>query len=218
MSNAPGSFAPFTLRAIMCTPFIAQGHLTLDALLMAILGRGDVGDLIKCEADLYFASSAIPVEPTGTQHAAFVASMRPDRTPEWLEVIRPNTRGGTDLSIGSSRQREAGNITNAYKAVVCQAVEWHATGDMQAVLDAVRDVRFIGKRRSSGYGEVERWEAEPGELDGLVGFLGEPLRPIPYERWKDGGDYPAIEAAWRAPYWNPANRTKCIAPPLGAVA
>lgn len=209
-------FAPFTLRALLRAPYIAQGHATLDALLMAVLERGDVRDLIHCEDDLYYASGVIAVDSTGTYRAAFVASMRPDRTPEWLEVIKPNSRGGTDVAIGQSRQREAGNIVNAYKGVVCRAVEWHATGDMAAVLNVVHDVQFIGKRRGSGFGEVERWEAEPGELDGLVGFLGEPLRPIPFDRWTSGGDYPAIEAAWRAPYWNPANRTKCIAPPQGA--
>ena len=209
-------FAPFTLRAVLRSPYIARGHATLDALLMAVLQRGDVCDLIQCVDDLYYASGVIPVDSTGIYRAAFVASMRPDRSPEWLEVIKPNSRGGTDVAIGLSRQREAGAIVNAYTAVVCRAVEWHATGDMAAVLNVVREVRFIGKRRGSGFGEVEGWEAEPGELDGLVDFLGEPLRPIPFDRWTGGGDHPAMEAAWRAPYWNPAIRAKCIAPPQGA--
>lgn len=201
----------FTLRAHLRSPIIQRGFGTLDALLMAVLGRGDVSELLRCEDGLYYASAGMPTDVVDKQRASFVASMRPERTPEWLDVIAPNTRQG-DVQIGVARQREAGNVLNAYSAVVAQAVEWYATGDMPSVLQVVQDIPFIGKRRASGFGEVIRWEVESGELDGLVGYLGEPLRPIPTERWTEGGDWVPVEAAWKAPYWDVRNRTRCFVP------
>ena len=217
---------PFVLRAHLKTPLIRQGHLTLDALLMAVLERGDVSDLLHCEDHLYYASAAtLAAVPPGV-HAAFVASMRPEHTPGWLEVITPNTRNPrlpvpegaegraklNDLKIELARQRGAGNILNAYKAEVSPTVEWYGTGHGEVVLDVLSAVPFIGKRHSAGYGEVVRWEVEPGELDGLSGYLDEPLRPVPVHRWCLGGDWIAVEAAWKAPYWDVSSRAKCFAP------
>jgi hypothetical protein len=205
----------FVLRAHLRSPVIQRGYSTLDALLMAVLGRGDVSDLLRCEDGLYYASAGFPVEVIDQALAAFVASMRPEHTPGWSQVIQGNTRGG-DVQIGLTRQRQGGNVLNAYTAQVARAVEWYATGDLEAVLKAVRDVPFIGKRRSAGYGEVERWETEPGDLDGVVGYLGEPLRPVPTERWTAGGDWIPVEAAWKAPYWEVRNRTRCFVPEIAA--
>ncbi len=201
----------FVLRARLRSPVIQRGYSTLDALLMAVLGRGDVTDLLHCVDGLYHASAGFPVDVIGQSTAAFVASMRPEHTPGWRAVIQPNTRGG-DVQIGLTRQREGGNVLNEYKAQVARAVEWYATGNKEAVLEAVQDVAFIGKKRSAGYGEVDRWEAQPGELDGVVGYLGEPLRPVPTERWTAGGDWVPVEAAWKAPYWDVRNRTRCFVP------
>ncbi len=220
--------SPFILRANLNSPVVIQGYLTLDAMLMAVLETGDVSSLIKLEDELYYASAAFLVEPGPyKQRASFVASLRPEHTPEWREIIRPNTKNAdappidtafetkgafNDLRIGVTRQRDGGNIISAYQATPAKAVEWYATGNAQEVLNAIKDIPFIGKRRSSGYGQVAGWEVEDGELDGISGYLGEPLRPLPVERWTHGGDWVAIEAAWKAPYWDVRNRTKCYAP------
>lgn len=201
----------FTLRAKLHTPVIRRGFVTLDALLMSLLGRGDVSDLIRCDQSLYFASAGFSVDAVTKQRASFVASLRPEHTPQWLDVVKTNTKTG-DLQIGLSRQREGGNIINAYEATVASAVEWYATGNMQQVLEVVSHVGFIGKRRASGFGEVTSWEVEEGELDGLVGYNNEPLRPVPTDRWLEGGDWIPVEAAWKAPYWDTRNRTKCFVP------
>jgi hypothetical protein len=180
---------------------------------MATLGCGDVSHLLRCDDGLYFASSGFAVNANAIQRASFVASMRPEHSPQWLDVLRTNTQDG-DLKIGLARQREGGNIINAYTATVASAIEWYATGHMQAVLELVQSVHFIGKRRSAGYGEIHRWEAEAGELDGLMGYAGEPLRPVPTDRWTESGDWVPVEAAWKAPYWDVRNRTRCYAPEI----
>jgi hypothetical protein len=63
--------------------------------------------------------------------ASFVASMRPELTPEWLDVIAPNSNRNTDVAIGDSRYREAGNVINSYDARVAASVVWYATGDKE---------------------------------------------------------------------------------------
>jgi hypothetical protein len=207
-------FDTFTLRAHLTTPIIKGTHFaTLDALLMAVRQCGDVTDMLRCEDELYFASSGCAVNAFNTQSVACVASMRPEHSPHWLDLLQPNTLNG-DLKIGLARQREAGNVLNSYTATAALAIEWYATGNAEAVLATLRQVPSIGKRRASGYGEVSRWEVEPGELDGLVGYADDPLRPIPTTRWALGGDWIPVEAAWKAPYWDPRNRTRCFVPEM----
>jgi hypothetical protein len=53
---------------------------------------------------------------------------------------------------------------------------------------------------------------QQSELDGVSGYMNEPLRPVPVERWVHGGDWIPVEAAWKAPYWEVRNRTKCYVP------
>jgi hypothetical protein len=45
----------FVLCARLKTPFIRQGFVTLDALPMAVMGRGDVSDMLHCENGLFQA-------------------------------------------------------------------------------------------------------------------------------------------------------------------
>lgn len=206
----------------MRSPIIRRGFATLDALLMATLERGDVSDILWSEEELYFASAGFAATPGLKQQAAFVASMRPEHSPEWLELIKPNTNTSglsaqagsryNDVKIGLARQREGGNILNGYEATVTPSIEWYGVGDPEAVLAVVRDIPFIGKKRTSGYGEVVEWAVEQGDLDGICGHFGEPLRPIPTARWTHGGDWIPVEAAWKAPYWDVRNRTKCYVP------
>jgi hypothetical protein len=216
----------FAIRAELKVPVILKGYSTLDALLMSVLGKGNVSELLKCVDDLYYASAALPEELGLTQRASFVASMRPEHTPEWRNVLHPNTRTEglpkyaemqgakkmNDLRIGLARQREAGNILNDYPARYTPVVEWHAVGDAEAVFEVLKRVPFIGKRRAAGYGEVDEWSILESDLDGIVGYANEPLRPIPVERWPHGGNWVPEEAAWKAPYWEVRNRTKCFVP------
>lgn len=182
---------------------------------MLVLGKGDVSDLLRCEDDLYYVSAGI-AESTGLeQRAVFVASMRPEHTPEWRDLIKPNTKTDglpayaipagnprmNDVVIGVARQRTAGNILSSYWEKSTPFLEWHAVGDPEGVLAALKDVPYIGKRRVSGYGEITNWELAPSELDGICRYLNEPLRPIPVDRWTYGGDWIPVEAAWKAPNW-----------------
>jgi hypothetical protein len=91
-------------------------------------------------------------------------------------------------------------------------VTWFAEGDGEAIQALLEDVQFIGKRRASGFGEVDEWTVEEGDLDGVVGVMGEPLRPVPLELFNGDKDSLVVDAAWKPAYWHPAHRAICYAP------
>ena len=202
----------FTLRATLTSPVIMRGHCTLDAVLMAVLNTGDVSNMVKCVDDLYYASAAMRLGTGENKSVSFVSSMMTTTKGHiWAEILTPSRTG--KVIINPKREREAGSKTDTYIATPCSHVEWYATGDAHAVLDALKGVASIGKKRRHGFGEVSEWSVSlDDELDGLVGVMGEPLRPIPLDRWEQGGDWLKTEAAWKPAYWDVRNRSICVVP------
>jgi len=212
----------FRITAHMKAPIIfGGGYATLDGLLGALLfDRLDDVDaahaaipLVSTEG-LFHASAAI-YEPIEEGRTTFVASLRAqhDLDPDLIRKSKDGT--ATHRAISTKRERDFGNVFNTYRRVVVPTIDWYAEGDPGAVMELLDEARFIGKRRASGFGEVERWMVEPDELDGITGHLDEPLRPVPVEMFR--GDQTAIkaDAAWRPAYWNPAHRAICFVPGAG---
>ena len=202
----------FTLKATLASSIIMRGHCTLDAVLMSVLNTGDVSNLIKCDRDLYHASSANLIGLIDTTAVSFVGSMMPTtRGQQWAEVITPDRAG--KISINSKKASMAGAKISRYQAHTCEAIEWYATGNAEQVLEVMQGVIAIGKKRGSGYGQVTSWSVslEDG-LDGLVGVMGEPARPIPIDRWDGEKDFVVMDAAWKPAYWEVGNRAACYAP------
>ena len=54
------------------------------------------------------------------------------------------------------------------------------------------------------------------ELDGVVGMLGEPLRPVPVDMFNGDKSSIKVDTAWRPAYWYAAHRAICYAPEAGA--
>src|SRR5262249_48950734 len=144
---------------------------------------------LVCTNQLFHASAAI-YEAVEEGSTTFVASLRAthDLDPD---LVRKN-KAGTALhrAMSTKREREFGNVFNTYRRVVTPQIDWYAEGDPDVVRDLLGDTHFIGKRRASGFGEVERWEIETDELDGITGHFDEPLRPVPVEMFS--GDQTAI--------------------------
>lgn len=194
------------------------GYATLDALLGALLfdrlydvDAAHAAIPIASTQGLFHASAAI-YEAIEVGRTTFVASLRAQHDLD-ANLIRKN-KAGTALhrAISTKRERDFGNVFNTYRRVVTPRIDWYAEGDSDAVLDLLMQAHFIGKRRASGFGEVERWTIEPDELDGITGHLDEPLRPVPIEMFR--GDLTSIraDAAWRPAYWHPAHRAICFVP------
>ena len=98
--------------------------MTLDALRMAVMERGDVSDLIKCTDGLYYASGAQVTEPLPAISATFVSSMSPERAHEWVGVLLPNAKKKTDIAVSAQRRREAGNVLGGDQALPARAGLW----------------------------------------------------------------------------------------------
>jgi hypothetical protein len=209
-----------TITAHMKTPFITGGgYMTFDALLAGIL-FDQLQDVeaahssvpIRCTDGLFHASAAM-YEPLDQSRVAFVANMRADHSLD-ADLFPRKKNGASYRKVGRLRRRDFGAVMNSYDSVQVESLEWHVEGDNEEIFKLINPISFIGKRRASGFGEVDRWSIEPSELDGLTGFLDEPMRPIPIERFKGDTASLKVDAAWRPAYWHPANRAICYAPEL----
>ncbi len=90
--------------------------------------------------------------------------------------------------------------------IVSDVWEAEAIGDPHEVARLLAGARFIGKRRTNGFGEVRRWTVEPLDEFRLVG-AGRLLRPLPAAAVKLLGEQmPEGEPApvgWTPPQWKP---------------
>ena len=201
------------VTARMRSPFICVGYMTLDGLLAALL-FDETGDIeaahttlpLANTAGLWHASGAI-FEPIDKGRAVFIAGFRPGHSID-PDLIKKNKHGQLHKKFDTSLT----NVMNSYPAITAPDITWYAEGDGDQIRQMLEPVKFIGKRRASGFGEVRQWLVEPDELDGVVGPFGEPLRPVPVEMFKGDKSGPIIEAAWRPAYWNVENRAACFAP------
>ena len=209
-----------TISARLKTPVIlGGGYLTLDALLASLIFEG-CGDIevahstvpLACTAGLFHASAAL-LEPFGSSGVSFVANLRATHSLD-PDLLLKNNRGGVHKQIGLTRRRNFGAVMNSYTAFDAPDVTWYAEGDGEAVERLLSDASFIGKRRGSGFGEVTSWSVVAGDLDGIVGPFGEPLRPVPVEMFEGDKEALKVDAAWRPAYWHPENRGICYAPEL----
>jgi hypothetical protein len=206
-------FEKLKVTAVMRSPFIRVGFMTLDGLLAAIRFEetGDIeiahSDLPLCQTDGLWHASAALYEAMDKGRAVFIAGLRPGHSLD-PDLIRKNKLGQLHRKFDSTFT----NVMNAYPVITAPTITWYAEGDAKRITRMLEPVNFIGKRRASGYGEIRRWVVEPDELDGVVGPFGEPLRPVPVDMFKGDRSGPILDAAWRPAYWNVENRTPCFAP------
>lgn len=207
----------FSVTAHLAAPFVTGGgYMTLDGLLAAVL-FDQLQDIeaahaavpVKQSAGLAHASGAV-YEPVSVERITFVAQLRAAHTLD-PDLIKKNKTGALHRNVSDTA---FSNVMNAYTLITAPAVTWYGEGDVAEVERLLSAVPFIGKRRASGFGHVARWEFAEGDLDGITGYASEPLRPVPVERFTGEGG-PAVDAAWRLPYWSPRNRAACYVPKAG---
>ena len=207
-----------TITAHLTSPVVfGGGYLTLDALLAALIFErtGDVdvahGTVPLANTNGLFHGSAAIFEPFDSRRVSFVANLRAAHTLD-PDLLLKNKGGKVHRKIGPKRRENFGAVMNDYAAFDAPKIVWYAEGDGEAVERLLDGAPFIGKRRGSGFGEVRRWAVEGGDLDGVVGPFGEPLRPVPVEMFAGDRSALKVEAAWRPAYWHPENRAVCHAP------
>ena len=204
----------FSVTAHLSSPFVTGGgYMTFDALLASLLfdalqdiNAAHAAVPIKMTEGLAHASGAI-YEPIDVGKIAFVAQLRAGHSLN-PDLIKKNKTGALHRNVNDTAFC---NVLNGYALVTAPFVTWYGEGDIDRITQLVRGVEFIGKRRASGFGRVSRWEVTEAELDGIVGYADEPLRPVPVSMFNgDGGVI--VDAAWQLPYWSPRNRAACYVP------
>jgi CRISPR type IV-associated protein Csf3 len=186
---------------LKCPLVTGGGYMTLDGLLAAIL--------LDESGDLDYAHSAIPLkntdglwhdsaaiyEPQSKGRQVFVANLRAMHDLD-IELVARNKQGKTHKSMGLARRRDFGAVLNTYQLVSTPEITWYGEGDIEQVETLISSISFIGKRRANGYGEIDGFSIDETDLDGVLGFLNEPLRPIPEHMYH--GDKSALraDAAW----------------------
>jgi len=207
------------ITATLRTPIILQGYMTFDALLGALLFERlqDVDNAhaaipIQCDNGLFHASAA-QLEIIDRGGLAIAANLRAqhDLNPDHIKKSKDGER--LHRSLGLKRRRQFGAVLNKYKTATASSISWDVVGDVEQIEDLLGGVYFIGKKRTAGFGEVTNWSVtEDNDSNGLIGLNGDPLRPIPADRFDGDKTFPIIDAAWKPAYWNPENRAACYAP------
>jgi len=207
----------FTIAVELVTPAIIS-TLTLDGLLGAIL-FDELQDVdkahdaipLRCRDGLFHASVALPVGMIEVGKHGLIAGLRAihDLDPT---LIKQGKNGQPHRHIGLTRRSDFGNVMNGYQTVMAQAIQWHAEGDADQVLELLQDVQFIGKRRTAGFGQVRGWQLIETDLDGIADAAGQPLRPVPLPMWHGDPNALRADAAWRPAYWMPQHRAICAVP------
>lgn len=208
----------FAVTLRLGSPLVTGGgYMTLDALLAAVLF--DSGDSVedahakiplKNTQGLWHGSAAI-YETLEIGRQAFVANLRANHDLD-PSLVAKNKHGAIHSKISLLRRQQFGAVMNGYQYLVTDSVTWYGEGNAMQVEKLLRSVRFIGKRRASGFGEVKAVELSESESDGVVSPFGEPLRPVPLDLF--AGDKSSIrgDAAWKPAYWRPENRAICYLP------
>ena len=205
------------ITATLKSPVIvgSSAYMTLDGILGAILfdqlqniDAAHDAIPIKQTAGLFHASAAF-IEAIDKSRTAFIAGLYPGHSID-PDLILKNKKGNLHRSFDSSLT----NVMNTYRQITAPSATWYVVGDADRIKTLLKAVEFIGKRRASGFGQVESWSIEQSDTNGLLGYEGEPIRPIPIEMFEGDKTLPITDAAWRPAYWDLKNRGACYAPTL----
>lgn len=198
---------PLTITAQVKGPLVSGGgYMTFDALLAAAV-FAQTQDLEAAHEQLplartsgmYHASAAL-MEPLQVGRRAIVQGMRPGL--ELLPWLKKNSAGAVHRAFSNMPD----NILNSYRSFDVETVTWSCQGDPDRIRPLLDALPMIGKKRST---EVTHWSIEEGELDGVVGYADEPLRPVPTWLWKGARSHVVADVCWRPAYWDPRYKAPC---------
>jgi hypothetical protein len=207
----------FTITAELLSPAIIN-TLTLDGLLGAILfeelqdvEKAHAAIPLRCSDGLYHASAAQPTGVLEYGKQGFIAGLRATHDLD-LSLVKQGAGGQPHRKIGLTRRSDFGNVMNGYRTITAQAIQWHAEGEAEQVLELLQDVEFIGKKRTAGFGQVRAWQLAESQVDGITDASGQPLRPVPLNMWRGDPNALRADAAWRPAYWRLEHRALCAVP------
>lgn len=172
----------------MKTPAIIRGDLPLESLLAYCVheNTGKIRDEALAEVPLgRLETPAGPVWMCSSVH--FDAFARTDehivvRGRHFTEVgpdfYGPNPRARIDAYAIDQGSGSYIRLTNPYPVTTSSVLVWYAFGDMLACQGLLSSLRWVGKRRGSGFGEIAQMVVEPWTGDPLIDPFGMVRRPV----------------------------------------
>ena len=178
----------FRVVAHLRSSAIIRGELCLESLLAACVH--DTKGLVREQA-----MAEVPVEvlntPEGPVWLASAAMHYGATRVEEHTVIRSRhfSEIGPDFYDPNPRARKCGwaveqkagdfmTVFNVYPLLQVSKIVWYAKGDMAACRSLLATQGWLGKRRGSGFGEVDQFEVRPWSGNPVVDPNGMVRRPV----------------------------------------
>lgn len=212
-------FSNIIITAVMATPVVQAtgGFATLDGLLAAaVFERTGCIDTAHNKLPVEYRHK-MPATSAATYHVievsprSIIGNLRKTKGFDFSLIARKGN--GQDLAQNPFNS-DFKDIINHYTLITASSITWLARADADAVRDLVEPLKFIGKRRASGFGEVKHWDIAPTDDDPLLTDDGRPRRPIPKELFEGDTSLPMMDATWKPAYWDVANRECCFCPSI----
>lgn len=197
-----------------------DAHLTLDSVLHHALMEKFDGDEIR-------ATNEMPLEISGSVFKASAAFF-PNRAHYSRKTRTASLRGDNDAGTrlfkpNGGRGKEyapfqvvrnthgVGAVMDKYQSIKSPYVFWFADGDDDEIKELLGGLIGLGRRYTSGHGQIESVSAGQTEGDfSLVLPNGRPARPIPVSEWSGNVDDLRMEKiACVPPYFSTAPR-ECV--------
>ncbi len=213
----------FLIRLALVTPLILTHRTTLDAILAGLI-FAETGDLARAVTDIplskqdgiWCASSVFLQGPVLNDALIVGSSVRPHAVD--AAMFRPKTTGryvNVDPSGGDFRNRQT-----VMRAHATPAAYFMGQGDLDAVRRLMLAMTGMGKRRASGFGQIDMARSEfivldyPRPQGVLMLSDGTPSRPIPIEAWARLRSLaPVLRAVVRfQPPYNLTEPADCVLP------
>lgn len=215
-------FSNIVITAMMATPVVhaTGGFATLDGLLAAtVFERTGCIDTAHNKLPVEYrhrmpATSAATYNVIEMSGRSIVGNLRKTKGFDFSLIARKGN--GEDL-VQNPFNNDFKDIINHYTTVAAFSISWLACADADAVRDLLEPLKFIGKRRSAGFGEVRHWDISPTDDDPLLTADGRPRRPTPKGLFEGDTTLPTMDATWKPAYWDVANREQCFCPAISQI-
>lgn len=216
--NPPSDFVPLQVEFHLRTPLL-MGYPWIfgDALLARLLMEEILGDdfynlpakdhlpiwkylrlPVAKSGDIYHAGASIL--DTDEKHALTMHK-------RFHEAEDLKYRGKIKLSSGKYR-----SYMMKFPYSASRTVKFNFLGDAKEIARLTGNVRYLGKKRAVGGGEVSHMEVHWLERDESIIRDGVAMRSIPSGMLKDMTDIHVMQMAYRFPSWDVANVCLCVAP------
>ena len=213
----------FLIRLALVTPLILTHRTTLDAILAGLI-FAETGDLERAVAEVplrrqegvWCASSIFLQSPVLADELITGSSVRPQALDAAMFRTKKTGRYvNVDPSGGDFRNRQT-----LMRAYATPAAYFMGQGDLYTVYRLMRAMSGMGKRRASGFGQIDMDRSEfitleyPRPQGVLMLSDGTPSRPIPVAAWARLRSLAPVQRAivrFEPPY-NLTEPAECVLP------